>query len=251
MRIPLAVQLYTMREMTSKDMQGALRAVAKAGYDGVELAGYGSLKTPAEFAKALADSGLKVAGAHVGLDGLDKELNRLMDEAELLGNKFLVSGLPPAKLKTPEDCRAAAAIYQRAAAAMAPRGFQFAYHNHNWELEKIGEKTPHQIMAEASDPKLLHWELDVYWTKFAGLDPVEYLKQQAGRVLLLHMKDMAAGPERKFAEVGAGILDFKAIVAEGRKAGVPWMIVEQDFTYGRPVEESIKMSYENLRKLGA
>src|SRR4051794_4023418 len=88
--IPLSVQLYTLRELTQNDFAGTLQQVAKIGLSAVELAGYGNLKSASEAKRALDDAGLKVSGAHVGLDVLERELDRVLDEAELLGNRYII-----------------------------------------------------------------------------------------------------------------------------------------------------------------
>jgi sugar phosphate isomerase/epimerase len=86
--------------------------------------------------------------------------------------------------------------------------------------------------------------------KHGELDPVTYMKKLGRRLVLVHLKDMAEGPERKFAPVGTGILDFKAICDEAVKLGVKYGIVEQDDCYGMDPMEAIKISLENLKKIG-
>src|SRR5215217_2216637 len=88
--LPLSVQLYTVRDLTAKDFAGTMKELAKIGYENVELAGYGNLKTAADAKKALDDAGLKVSGAHAPLDQLEKDVEKVLDETELLGNKNLI-----------------------------------------------------------------------------------------------------------------------------------------------------------------
>ena len=92
-------------------------------------------------------------------------------------------------------------------------------------------------------------ELDTYWVQFGGCDPAAYVRKLAGRVPLVHVKDMTAGADRAFAEVGEGILDFKSIFAEAEKAGTEWYIVEQD-SCARPPIESVAISLRNLKAMG-
>ena len=108
-----------------------------------------------------------------------------------------------------------------------------------------------RFLWENSEPHLVKAEVDVYWVKHGGEDPVARINSLGNRVLSLHLKDMAKGEDKKFAAVGTGILDFKAILTAAEKVGVQYGAVEQDNCYDVPPLESIKTSYENLKKLGA
>lgn len=92
-------------------------------------------------------------------------------------------------------------------------------------------------------------ELDTYWVKHGGEEPVDYIRKYKGRVPLLHLKDMADDADRSFAEIGEGILDIPAICAAAEDAGTQWLIVEQDVCKKSPIE-SVKLSLENLKKMG-
>jgi sugar phosphate isomerase/epimerase len=250
--IPIAVQLYTVRDPATKDFPATLREVAKIGYKQVELAGYGNLKTAAEAKKALDDAGLTVAGTHAPLDQLEKEIERIMDENELLGSKLIICPwLPDARRKDAEGWKAVAKSLNQAGRACHERGIDFAYHNHSFEFHKYDGKNGLDILFENSEPHLVKAELDVYWVKHGGEDPVARINKFGDRVIALHLKDMAAGDDKKFAEVGTGILDFKAILEAATKNGVRYGAVEQDNTYGKDPFAAIKTSYENLKKLGA
>ena len=106
------------------------------------------------------------------------------------------------------------------------------------------------LLWENSDTNFLKSELDTYWVKHGGLDPVAYIDKLGSRVLLLHLKDMATGPEQRFAPVGTGTLDFPGIVAAGQKAGVKWYIVEQDNCNGLDPFDCLERSLKNLKAMG-
>jgi sugar phosphate isomerase/epimerase len=250
-KIPLAVQLYTVRDLTKDDFVGTVRKIAELGYGGVELAGFGNLTSAKEVTKALADAGLKLAGNHVGIDRLETSIAQVLDENDALGNKnILVPWMPEERRKDAAGWKAVGQLFNRVAAECHKRGFEFGYHNHSFEFQKFNGKTGLDILWENSDPKLVKSELDTYWVKHGGEDPVSYIRKLGKRILTLHLKDMAAGPEQRFAEVGTGILDFKNIIEAGQKAGAKWYIVEQDSTYDRPPLESLRTSFGNLKKLG-
>jgi sugar phosphate isomerase/epimerase len=270
--LPIAVQLYTLRELTKSDFAAAVAEVARMGYAGVELAGYGNLESAAEVRKVLDDHGLKVAGSHAPIEQLESDLARVLDENEALGNRNVICPwLPEARRKDAADWRDVAKSLNRIGGECRQRGFEFAYHNHSFEFVKFTlcdptetaaaangptdssqlERSGLELLFEHTDPALVKAELDVYWVQHGGSDPVVWIKRLGPRCLLLHLKDMGEGGERRFAPVGEGTLDFAEILKAAREAGVKWGIVEQDSTYDMPPLDAVRRSFENLRRMGA
>jgi sugar phosphate isomerase/epimerase len=133
----------------------------------------------------------------------------------------------------------------------------FCYHNHAFEFATEKGATLFQVMLEHTDPKLVAFELDVFWVSVAGLDPAEFLQKLAGRVPLLHLKDKAEGtavmykesvPPTAFKEVGSGVLDWPKVLRAAAAAKVAHYFVEQDQTPGDPVD-SLRQSFGYLSKL--
>ena len=249
--IPLAVQLYTLRDQSARDFAGTVKQVADIGYRGVEMAGYGNLKTAAEAKRALDDVGLKIVGTHVGIEALEKDINRVFDEQHALNSPTVI--IP----WMPEERRADAAGWKRAAQSLSPigarcreRGLELCYHHHSFEFQKFSGKTGMDILLENAEPGLVKIELDVYWLKHGGEDPVKFIGRVGGRAPLVHLKDLAAGPERRFAPVGAGTLDFRSILTAMRESGARWGIVEQDQCYDTPPIEAVRTSFQNLQRIG-
>ena len=251
--LPIAVQLYTVRDLTKTDFAGTLKEVANIGYAGVELAGFGNLKSAQDVKKAVDGAGLKVCGAHVGIEALEKDLNKQLDEQATIGNtNVVVPYLADNRRKDAAGWRQVAESLNALGEVCQSRGMQLAYHNHSFEFQVFDNgKTGMDILFEHTDPRLVKAELDLYWVKHGGQDPVQYLNKLGSRVNLVHLKDMAPGADRKFAPVGTGTLDFKAIIDACRKHGVQWGIVEQDSTYDVPPLQAIRTSFENLKKIGA
>ena len=131
------------------------------------------------------------------------------------------------------------------------KGFEFAYHNHSFEFQKFDGKTGMDILFDNCPPHLVRAEVDVYWVKHGGEDPVTRIDKLGSRVISLHLKDMAAGPDQEFAPVGTGLLDFKAILDAAAILGVKYGAVEQDNCYEQSPLEAVRISYQNLQKLGA
>ena len=247
----LSVQLYTVRELAAKDFAATAHEVAKIGYRAVEFGGnYGNLKSASDARKALDDAGLVVSGIHGGIDALEKDLGRILDDNHTLGNTNIICPwMPVERRKSADAWRANAESLNRIGAACRSKGFTFSYHNHSFEFQQFDGKTAFDILLENADPDSVRIELDVYWVKHGGHDPISLINKLGRRIHLLHLKDMAPGADQRFAPVGAGILDFKTILEAGRKLEVPWGVVEQDDCYGQPPIEALRISFENLRKL--
>lgn len=250
--LPLGVQMYTLRDACEKDMAGTLKKVAKIGYKFVELAGYGNLSV-ADLKKAVADNGLKITSAHVKIELLATELDKVLDEHEFLGHRNIVMPWLNADRRTcAEDWKQVARILDKAGKGCNKRGFTLSHHNHDFEFKWYGDKTAWDILLENTDPANLKVELDVFWARFAGFCPACFIRQLGDRLLMLHLKDLQPHePQARFQNVGEGILDFPAIIAAGKKAHVKAYLVEQDDCYdGQDPFDTIKVGYRNLKKMG-
>lgn len=249
-KLSLAVQLYTLRDLCAADFARTVREVARIGYPAVEMAGYGNLASAAEARKALDDAGLKVAGAHVGLEKCETDVNPVLDECETLGTRVvIIPWIPEARRQDAAGWRAVAKSLSKIAESANRRGFELAYHNHSFEFDHYGNQTGMELLFGAASPAVKA-EVDVYWVRHGGVDPVKLIEQFGHRTLALHLKDMARGDDRRFAPVGTGLLDFLAISEATAKVGVLYAAVEQDDCYGAPPMDAIRMSYENLKRLG-
>lgn len=246
---PIALQLYTVRDSLHADFAGTLEAVAGLGYRFVELAGTGGYSAP-ELRKLLDDNGLTVVGSHVGIEALERDLQAALDYNEILGNRYVVCPyLDESRRKTADDWRRMADVFTGIAQACRERGMVFAYHNHSFEFESFDGQTGMDILWEATDPDLVKSELDVYWVLHGGKDPAQYIEQLGRRVVLVHLKDMAADADKSFAEVGEGIVDWAGVLRACTGVQVAAYIVEQDVCK-RPPLESAATSLRNLHRMG-
>jgi sugar phosphate isomerase/epimerase len=245
MSIPVALQLYTVRDQTARDFAGTQRRVAEIGYRAVEFAGYGDLSTKA-LAGLLAETGLRAASTHVGIGALEEDLEREIAVCSALGCTNLVLPLLPPERRDAEALAALAPRLNEFGRRCRAQGIAFAYHNHDFEFEQAGGRYLLDLLLDSTDPALVGLELDVYWAAYAHVDPASYLRGHADRVRLLHLKDL--GADRRFAEVGDGTLDIGTLCAAAEQAGVRWLIVEHDAP-ALPSLESARRSLENLRRL--
>ncbi len=247
--IPVALQMYTVRENCQKDFLDTLARVAAIGYDGVELAGTFDVP-PDKLARRLEELNLRVVGNHTGLPALNDQFDQVVDlHRRLRANWVIVPSLPADMRGSADGFRKAAETMGKHAERLAGHGLKLAYHNHAFEFEKFDGKYGLDLLLGHPAAKAVGWESDVYWVKFGGEDPGKYIRKYAGRVPLVHLKDMTAGEEPTWAEVGLGILDFKPIFKESAPAGVAWYIVEQD-RCARPPLDSARLSLASLKKWG-
>jgi sugar phosphate isomerase/epimerase len=247
--IPVALQMYTLREQAAEDFAGTLRQVAEMGHAGVEFAGYGGLSA-VRMKALLEELGLKPAGSHISLGLLETELGSAIDYSLGIGNPYVVCPwLAQDRWQDAAALHTTAESLNRIGAACRQQGLQLCYHNHAFEFESIGDRRILDILYGETDPELVRAEVDTYWVQFAGLDPVELIGRWSERVTLVHLKDM--DPEdRAFAEVGEGTLDWMAIFAASEEVGAEWYTVEQDRCKRHPLE-SARLSLDNLRGMGA
>ena len=229
----IALQLYTVRDETARDFVGTLKRVADIGYQAVELAGYGSLSV-AELTSALADHGLQAVSAHVPLATLESTPEQAIADLQQLGCAYAVLPFLPVGSRGAQPVRDVVAVLNRVGAMTRQAGIVLAYHNHAFEYEPLtegaGGQTILDFLIENTDPALVAFELDVFWSRVAGADPVAELRRLTGRVPLLHLKDYTGETTaQSAAPVGEGQLDWAEIIAAANDAGTEWGIVEQDF----------------------
>ncbi len=248
-KIPVALQMYTVRDQTDIDFIGTYKKVAEIGYPGVEIAGTGGLSA-AEMKALLDDCGFGRAGIHFGIEALESDLSAAIDYALGIDSKYITCPwMPEERRRDAEGWKATAKTLCQIGKKIAEAGLLFSYHNHSFEFQKFDGEYGLDILY-ANSCNSLNAQIDTYWVKHGGEDPAAYIRKYAGRVPLVHIKDMSDDPEPTFTEIGNGILDWPSIFAAGEAAGTQWFIVEQDTCKG-PSLESAKISFENLKTLNA
>ncbi len=249
----VGLQLYTLRNELSKDVDGTLKKVADIGYKEVETFGYNNGKffgkTPKEFKTLLTDLGLSTPSGHYMPSNLKTDWNKVVDDAAAIGQRFMVCAyLFPDDRKTLDQYKALLPLFNQSGETCHKAGIQFAYHNHDFEFQAIDGQLPYDLILKDTDPKLVKLELDLYWASYAGVDPVALFTKNPGRFPMVHMKDMAKTEKREFAEVGTGSIDFQRILNAGKKAGIQHYFVEQDAVVKGTPLEAIAVSYKNMGK---
>jgi sugar phosphate isomerase/epimerase len=240
----IGIQLYTLRSLLSSNVEGTLASVAAIGYREVEFAGLHG-KTPAEMRQILDRVGLRAVSSHHSMRDVRQNWQRVLDEANTLGQRYVVIASLDRADRTPDRYRIIAEEFNTAGEAARNAGLHFGFHNHDAEFERIDDSTGYDVLLERTNPSLVAMELDLYWIVNAGRDPISYFDKYAGRFHLVHVKDRTAAGE--MVNVGAGVIDFRAIFARAREAGIRHYLVEHD----RPASplDDVRASHNYLRRL--
>ena len=244
----VGIQLYTLRSLAARDLEGTLAAVAGIGYREVEFAGY--FDRPARELRAVLDRlGLSAPSAHVAAAQLSGEArSRVLDDAAALGHRWVtIPWLPEEDRRSLDTWKRVAARFNEAGRAAAAAGLRLAYHNHDFEFREVGGAVPFEVLLAETDPSLVDFQVDLYWMVRAGHDPLAWLAAHPGRFPMLHVKDSAGPPEHRMVDVGRGTIDFARILGAFATAGARHFFVEHD----RPQDplESATTSYAHLKSL--
>jgi sugar phosphate isomerase/epimerase len=242
----IGIQLYTVRDQMKADFEGTLARIAQIGYKEVEFAGYFD-RAPADVRAILDRNGLSAPASHIMFTDADS-WKKSVDTAKAVGHQYIVvPWIMEEKRKTLDDWKKMAATFNQAAQMAKDAGLQFAYHNHDFEFQKVENQIPFDTLLQNTDPKLVQLEIDLYWITKGGQDPLSYFSRWPGRVPLVHVKDSAGAPDHKQTDVGQGSIDWKRIFAKRDQAGIKHFFVEHD----QPPQpfDDITVSYKYLSQL--
>ncbi|MCC2672824.1 MAG: Xylose isomerase protein barrel [Armatimonadetes bacterium] len=247
----IAAQLYTLRDFlkTPEDIASTLHRVAEIGYGAVQLSSVGPID-PQDLRNLCDREGLTICATHTNFDQLRDNLDAVVAEHRIYGCRYTAIPVPPVEYRNGEGYVRFAKEASEAARRAKEQGLIVGYHNHSWELEKFDGRTGLEILYTESDPEVFTAEIDTYWIQHGGGDPAAWIRSVAGRSPLVHLKDMNIRDKvQLMAEVGEGNLNWPAILAACKEAGVEWYIIEQDICERDPFE-SLAISLRNLRAMG-
>ena len=243
----LGLQLYNFKDELKQDFKGAMREIAKLGFDGVEFANFYGEMEPAELAAFLKELKLECAGTmfkNVVLcdpEASAWEMSRTLNSPAVT---FSYTADLPDGWKTLLD------YCQKAGKNAAAHGTIFSYHNHWREFSKLenGEYIMDRVLAE-TDPAQVYLEPDVCWLTRSGVDPETYIRKYASRIIQVHLKDLRLPQEREtMTALGKGCVDLAGCIAAAKDASCKWLIYEQDICKKDCFESAIE-SIEHLKKL--
>ncbi|MEG3163386.1 sugar phosphate isomerase/epimerase [Sphingomonas sp. PB2P19] len=244
----IGLQLYTIRDIFSKDPVGTLGKVAKIGYREVEFGGGGFDGMDHAMLRGTMDKlGLTAPSVHIGYDALLQRFDQSVTMAKTLGATTVVLPYMTDEHRNEAGWTAALPNFNRFATDLKKAGLGFAYHNHDFEFTtKPGGVSLYDRLLKETDPALVKLELDLYWALHAGENLTTLIERVAPRLYAYHVKDMR--PDRSMAAVGVGTIDFAALFKLKGSAGVQHFYVENDQAPA-PYLPDITTSFRTLRAL--
>ena len=284
----VGVQLFSIPKMLSDNFRGGISMLSQMGYTEVELfgpfpfsdpeaiarwsaiapqlgfSGSGYFGNTAQQVRAILDENhITAPSVHTDLVTLQKHMGALGDAGHTVGFTYVaLPSIPDELRRTLDDYKKMADEFNRIGEQAKRAGLKFAYHNHGYGLHEMEGQIPLRLLLERTDPTLVFFEMDIYWTAAGGADPVELLKTYPGRYHLMHVKDMKekkqfsgdGGDARQWIELfpymttaGDGVMNLRAIVEQGRASGVQHFFVEQDIVANPEV--ALKRSFEYVKAL--
>lgn len=251
-------QLYTVRAYTQneRDFARCMKKIADMGYQTVQISAIGKEIRPERVREICDAEGLAIVLTHSDVNRILFDTERLIEEHDILGCKYIGLGAMPDKYRTPEWLAYFAEDFKEPAKKIAAAGKLMMYHNHNFEFRKVKaagavqEKRMIEYLMEYFAPDELGFTLDTYWVQAAGADVCQWIRLLGDRIPCVHLKDMAMTAEGPvMAPVMEGNLNFEGILAELEKTCCEYLLVEQDVCQGSPFD-CLKTSYDNLAAAG-
>ncbi len=250
----LGAQTYTIRAFTQNesDFREAMRRVADAGYESVQLSAVGPI--PPETLRAVCDKqGLSIVLTHTNPDRIQNDPEGVIREHQLLGCRYVGLGSMPERYRSAAWIDRFAADFMEPAKKLRNAGMRLMYHNHHFEWGRLGDgRRILDVLLTQMPAELMGVTLDTYWVQAAGCDVLAWLDRLQDRIACVHLKDMAIhGSEQRMAAVGEGNMDFDAILRRLKALGkTEHILVEQDNCYGDDPFACLRRSCANVRALG-
>lgn len=255
----LGVQAYTFRDSydgdnaNEKTLAEAFGRVKAIGYDEIQTAGFGKVGIE-KYAQLAHEAGLDIVGTHYDYNEMLNDTDEAMRKhKEILKCSIMgIGGMPGYARNSKEGLFKFIDEFNKIGDKVKPYGFKITYHNHSFEFVRIdGSKTIMDYLYEGLNPETVSFCLDTHWVQRGGGNPTTWVQKLAGRIDILHLKDMAVvennGVQPLIAEIGSGNIDFDSIVDASAKSGVKYYCVEQDICPGDPID-SLKISADYIKK---
>ena len=234
----VGVELYTFRDQIPKDVEGMHKKISEMGIRVVEGGGtYGLTKEA--YKQLLEKNNLKMPSYAADFGALEKDPQAIANDAKYFGAKYVVCFWVPhnGTTFTIEDAKKSADVFNKAGRILKENGLTFLYHAHGYEFQKYGDGTFFDYMLKNYDPKYVNFQMDVFWFKNSGQDPVEYLNKYPKRFQSLHLKDRKIGTENNVTAeadvetnvtLGTGDVDIAGIMKAAKKIGIKYAFIEDE-----------------------
>jgi sugar phosphate isomerase/epimerase len=220
------VQLYSVRALMQRDPAGTIAALARAGFEEVEFAGFYG-RTAREMRRLIDANALKSPAGHVTIDDLRTNLSGQLSDAATLGWRWLIVAWIDPKERTSAAYHSLARDFNRLGKIAARSGVRLGYHAEDYDFHPLANgSVPYDVMLRETDPALVDFEMDIYWVVKGGGDPIRYLTANRGRFPLLHIKDIDSSG--KMVNAGEGVIDFPTIIRAWKQSAPRHLIIEND-----------------------
>jgi sugar phosphate isomerase/epimerase len=241
----IAIQLYSVRDLLSGDFAGVVTRIARMGYKGVEPAGFPGI-APAAAGKLFRDLGLVVTSLHIFPPPVGSKFDEAMKILRNMNCQHIVSGYGPDQFKSLAGIERICDEINGCYELYRSSGIKLSIHNHWWEYQKVDGIYPYQVMMEKIDPEV-SFEVDTYWVKVGGCNPITVLQEMGMRARLIHVKDGPGVKDQANLAVGSGVMDFAEVINITRETA-EWYIVEFDRSE-TDILEAVEKSYQYLETL--
>ncbi len=247
----IGIQMYTVRDLLQADFEGTVTKIAGIGYRNLEFAGYYN-RTPEQVRALLDKVGAVSRSSHIGAPLLRQDAAAQIKAAKTIGQDYITIPSYNFGREGLAGWRKGAAEFNQWGAMCRDAGLKLAYHNHAAEFAPLEGTTGYDVLVKEVDPKLVDFELDLYWAKFADQDPLALFAKYPGRFAMWHVKDMVVADDKKgMSPVGKGTIDFKTYFANAQQSGLKHFFVEHDSAAQYPGGSlaSVQASYQYLHQL--
>lgn len=248
-KLIIGLQMYTLRDFckTPKDISATAKKISKIGYRTIQASGMAPIGTK-ELKKILDDNGLYACSTHTGYEQIVNEIDRIIEEHKVLGCEAIMCPGLPGELHNKQGYLKVAKDFERVLPRIKSNGLILGYHNHAIEFERYDGKTGLEILLENCAD--LQAEIDIYWVQYGGADPSFWIDKYSGRVSEIHFKDMGIDKNKQvMPPIGAGNLNWEAILSVCKKSGVRYCLIEMDNPTIDPFE-AVRISFKNMRNWG-
>lgn len=250
------LQLYSLRNQFAKDVPGTFAKVKSFGIKEIEMAGTYDTPFP-DMIRLLAQNELQVISFGADFERLEKFPQSVADDARAYGAKYVVCFWIPhnGDTFTIEDAKKATEVFNKAGKIMTQNGLLFCYHPHGYEFQPYENGTYFNYLLDNFDARYVYLEMDVFWLKQAGQDPLALLKKYSNRWVLMHLKDRKKATQNSLngkvdlesnVVLGKGDVGIEALVKEARILGIKHFFIEDESSRA---EEQIPKSIAYLKSL--